>query len=118
MKNIETEQKQRQERLETLQKSIRNKEESMQRKVERNKRQQEIAEAAAQENKDSTEIKMRESLYMNKLWNQFTKKKMEKEMKQSSNIDEAFKSIKTATVRKINLFNRELLMFKRWSKNS
>ncbi len=40
---------------------------------------------------------MRENLYIQKLWNAFMRKKMEKEMRQSSTIDEAFKSIKTAT---------------------
>lgn len=34
---------------------------------------------------------------INKLWNTFMRKKMEKEMRSSQSIDEAFKSIKTAT---------------------
>ena len=34
---------------------------------------------------------------INKLWNTFMRKKMEKEMRSSQLIDEAFKSIKTAT---------------------
>ena len=40
---------------------------------------------------------MRENLYIQKLWNSFMRKKMEKEMRNSSQIDEAFKAIKTAT---------------------
>ena len=40
---------------------------------------------------------MRENLYIQKLWNSFMRKKMEKEMKNSHDIDEAFKAIKTAT---------------------
>lgn len=40
---------------------------------------------------------MRENLYIQKLWNSFMRKKMENEMRNSSQIDEAFKSIKTAT---------------------
>lgn len=97
MKNIELEQKERKKRIEELQDCIKNKEESVQRRIERQKRNQDIAEAAANENKDSSELKMRESLYIQRLWNAFMRKKMEKEMKESSNIDEAFKSIKTAT---------------------
>lgn len=97
MKNIEKEQKDRQERILELQRCIKNKEESVQRRIERQRRNQEIAEAAANENKDSSELKMRENLYIQKLWNAFMRKKMEKEMRQSSTIDEAFKSIKTAT---------------------
>jgi len=97
MKNIEKEQKDRQERILELQKCIKNKEESVQRRIERQRRNQEIAEAAANENKDSSELKMRENLYIQKLWNAFMRKKMEKEMRQSQSIDEAFKAIKTAT---------------------
>ena len=97
MKNIEKEQKDRQERIHELQKCIRNKEESVQKRIDRQRRNQEIAEAAANENKDSSELKMRENLYIQKLWNSFMRKKMEKEMRNSSQIDEAFKAIKTAT---------------------
>ncbi len=97
MRNIELEQKERKKRIEELQECIKNKEESVQRRIERQKRNQDIAEAAANENKDSSELKMRESLYIQRLWNAFMRKKMEKEMKDSSIIDEAFKSIKTAT---------------------
>ena len=97
MKNIELEQKERKKRIEELQDCIKNKEESVQRRIERQKRNQDIAEAAANENKDSSELKMRESLYIQRLWNAFMRKKMEKEMKESQSIDEAFKAIKTAT---------------------
>jgi len=97
MKNIEKEQKDRSDRILELQRCIKNKEESVQRRIERQKRNQEIAEAAANENKDSSELKMRESLYIQKLWNAFMRKKMEREMNQSQSIDEAFKAIKTAT---------------------
>lgn len=97
MKNIELEQKERKKRIEELQDCIKNKEESVQRRIERQKRNQDIAEAAANENKDSSELKMRESLYIQRLWNAFMRKKMEKEMKESASIDDAFKAIKTAT---------------------
>ena len=40
---------------------------------------------------------MRNILYINKLWNNFMRKKMEKEMRSSQQIDDAFKQIKTAT---------------------
>jgi len=97
LKNIEKEQKDRQERIFELQKCIKNKEESVQRRIERQRKNQEIAEAAANENKDSSELKMRENLYIQKLWNTFMRKKMEREMENSHEIDEAFKTIKTAT---------------------
>jgi len=97
MENISKQQSDRQNRIHELQKCIRNKEESVQKRIERQRRNQEIAEAAANENKDSSELKMRENLYIQKLWNSFMRKKMEKEMKNSAQIDEAFKAIKTAT---------------------
>jgi len=52
MMEIEQDQRERQERIGSLQKSIRNKEEAMKRRMERVRRQQEIAEMAANENKD------------------------------------------------------------------
>jgi len=45
-------QRERQETIVSLQKSIRNKEEALKRRMERVRRQQEIAEMAANENKD------------------------------------------------------------------
>jgi len=83
MNNIGKEQRDRQDRITELQKCIKNKEESVNRRIERQKRNTEIAEAAANENKDMTELKMRETLYLNKLWNTFMRKKMEKEMAKS-----------------------------------
>lgn len=97
MSNIAMEQKDRHERIQDLQKCIKNKEESVQRRIERQRRNQEIAEAAANENKDSSELRMRENLYIQKLWNTFMRMKMKKEMQNSEAIDEAFKQIKTAT---------------------
>ena len=97
MVNIEKEQKDRQERIVELQKCIKNKEESVQRRIERQRRNAEIAEAASNENKDSSELVLRQQLFINKLWNTFMRKKMDKEMKRSQPIDDAFKQIKTAT---------------------
>jgi len=65
--------------------------------MDRVKRQSEIAEAAANENKDSNEIKMRENFHVQKIWSQFLKRKMEKEMKGSAVIENAFQRIRTAT---------------------
>jgi hypothetical protein len=69
----------------------------VQRRIQRQRKNQEIAEAAANENKDQSELKMRENLFIQILWDRFMKKKMENEMKNSAQIDEAFKAIKTAT---------------------
>ena len=52
--------------------------------MERIKKNQEIAEQAANDSKDQSEIKDRQNLYIQKLWNAFMRKKMEKEMAQSA----------------------------------
>jgi hypothetical protein len=83
MKNIDHEQKKRQERIISLQTSIRNKEEALQKRMDRVRRQSEIAEAAANENKDTNEIKLRENFMIQTMWSQFFKKKMNSEMKKS-----------------------------------
>ena len=75
--NIKKEQRDRQERILELQRCIANKEESVKRRIERQKKNQEIAETAANESKDSTELKMRNY--------------------ERNSIDEAFKQIKTHT---------------------
>ena len=85
--------------MQDLHRSIKNKEEAVQRRLERIKRQHEIAEAAANENKDSSEISMREGMLINKLWNGFLKRKMEREMQRAGDIEDAFQRIKAATVR-------------------
>jgi hypothetical protein len=59
MKNIEKEQRDRQERILELNKCITNKEASVNRRIERQRKNQEIAETAASENKDSSELKDR-----------------------------------------------------------
>lgn len=59
MQNITHEQQKRQERIISLQTSIKNKEEALQKRMDRVKRQSEIAELAAGENKDQNEIKLR-----------------------------------------------------------
>lgn len=64
MKNIELEQRDRQERIFELQRCIKNKEASVSRRIERQRKNAEIAEAAANENKDSSELNTRKDLYI------------------------------------------------------
>lgn len=65
--------------------------------MDRVKRQSEIAEAAANENKDQNEIQLRANFGIQKLWCEFLKKKMESEMKKFHNLEEAFQKIRTST---------------------
>lgn len=59
MENIEHEQKKREERIMSLQLSIKNKEEALSKRQTRVKRQQEIAEKAANESNDQNEKEKR-----------------------------------------------------------
>jgi len=97
MKNIDHEQKKRQERILSLQTSIRNKEEALQKRMDRVRRQSEIAEAAANENKDQNEIKLRENFMIQRMWSQYYKKKMNNEMKKSFQVEDAFQKIRSQT---------------------
>jgi hypothetical protein len=97
MKNIEREQDKRKERIESLQTSIKNKEDALQKRMDRVQRQSEIAEAAANENKDQNEVKLRENFMIQKMWSQYYKTKMNKEMKKSAVIEDAFQRIRSQT---------------------
>ena len=90
MMEIEMDQRERQERIQSLQKSIRNKEDALRRRMERVKRQTEIAEMAANENKDQNEIKMQEQFLVQRLFSAFLKRKMESEMDQHYVVEDAF----------------------------
>ena len=65
--------------------------------MDRVKRQSEIAEAAADENKDQNEIKYRENFMVQKLWCAFLKRKMDNEMKKYHDVELSFQKIRTST---------------------
>lgn len=80
-----------------LDKSIQNKKSALKRRIGRMQRQQMIAEQAANEKKDSNELKMQENFLAQKFWSAFLKTKMEKEMKQNFQYENAFQKIRAAT---------------------
>lgn len=90
MRLIDQDHFQRQKRIASLSKSIKNKEEALTRRVERVSRQKQIADQAANENKDSNELRMNENFLAQKLWSAFLKTKMEKEMNRTFLIEDAF----------------------------
>ncbi len=90
MEVITHELKKRQERVTSLQLSISNKEQALQKRIQRVTRQQEIAELASNENRDQDEIEKKTRWQVQKIWSQFFKKKMEREMQQYANIEHAF----------------------------
>ena len=58
--------------------------------MDRVKRQSEIAEAAANENKDQNEINFRHNFNVQKLWCAYLKKKMESEMGKYHDVEQSF----------------------------
>lgn len=54
------------------------------------KKQQEIAQSAAADKKDSNELKMQENFLTQKFYSSFLKRKMDKEMKANSEYEKAF----------------------------
>ena len=97
MKMIDHEQKKRQERISSLQTSIQNKQDALQKRLTRAKRQAEIAERAANQSRDQTEIDKRHTLFINRLWSAFFKKRMAKEMAHYRHIEESFQKIRAET---------------------
>jgi len=87
---IDEDHRQRGEEMSALDKSIQNKKNALKRRIVRMERQQEIAEQAANEKKDSNELKMQENYLAQKFWSAFLKTKMEKEMKQNQQYEQAF----------------------------
>jgi len=76
IKNLFDERNEKKKRIEMLGKSITNKQNNVKRRADRIRRQNELAEAAANENKDADEKQMRKEFMFNKLWNAFIRKKM------------------------------------------
>lgn len=80
-----------------LERNIKSRQEAMSRREFRQKKQAEIADAAARDDKDSHEVKLRECLLMNKVWQHYLAKKLAKEKSQAIEVEKAFKKIRSAT---------------------
>lgn len=80
-----------------LERELKSREDVAARREDRQKRQMEIAEAAANDDKDSPEVKLREQLLLYKMWLNFLSKKLTGEMKQAIDVERAFSKIKSAT---------------------
>lgn len=68
-------------------------------RIERLKRQKEVAENAATESKDLNEKKWRRLLMVHKFLAFFLKRKMERELYRFAVVEDAFKQIKSNTVK-------------------
>ena len=96
-KNINIENAKKQERIGQLEKQCSHRQEIVARREERNRRQAEIAEAAANEDKYASEIKAREVYSVHKFWFGYLKKRLQSEQTRSANVEETFQSIKSST---------------------
>ena len=85
------------EYLHHLERELKSREDIADRREDRQKRQLEIAEAAANEDKDSQEVKQREALLLFKVWYNFLSRKLTCEMKKAIDVERAFTKIKSAT---------------------
>ena len=85
---------QRKSRLASVLKSLYKKKAVLERRTKRNLRQQQIRDRAADDNKDSNELKMNENFLAQKLWSAFLKSKMDKEMARTAEIEQAFQHIR------------------------
>ena len=97
MRLIDQDHFQRKNRLASVLKSLDNKKAALERRMKRNLRQQQIRDQAANDNKDSNELKMNENFLAQKFWSAFLKSKMDKEMARTAEIEQAFQQIRAQT---------------------
>jgi len=97
MRLIDQDHFQRKNRLASVLKSLDNKKAALERRIKRNARQQQIRDQAANDNKDSNELKMNENFLAQKFWSAFLKSKMDKEMTRTAEIEQAFQMIRAQT---------------------
>ena len=94
---IKIQEKKSSERLHQMERNVKLRQEAALRREERQRRQAEIAEAAANDDKDSHEVKLRDSLYMHRFWYLVLSKKIDIEMENAVNVEKACQEIRAAT---------------------
>merc|ERR1712000_142093 len=108
-KEMDNESKKRLEKLNILNKAISNKKDAALKREERQKRQMEVAESAANEERDSSETRNRESLLSKRFWYGIQNERLENEMKKSEVVELAFKKIRSAIVSPVALEVSEIV---------
>jgi len=97
MKQVEHEDKRRQQSLFTFEKNLHAQEEADQKRTERMMRNQIVAETALHDLKDSNETRWRELQLVHKFLNFFLKRKTEREIRQYEAVEKAYQKIKAST---------------------
>jgi hypothetical protein len=93
----EYERRQKEDRIVQLERNVRMRQEASVRREERQKRQTEIAEAAAKADSNSQESRLRNNVMLLRFWYKFLVKKLSTEQSNSSTIEEAFQKIRAGT---------------------
>lgn len=93
----EFERRKRDERLMLMERNLKMRQDQAVRREERKQRQGEIAEAAASEDKDASEIRCKDTLMLHRLWYRMLKYKLDLEKEGSAEIERAFQQIKMVT---------------------
>lgn len=96
-KTVDRDRLDKEEHLASLEEDRKLKEENAAKREERQKRQQEITEKAANEDRDVEERRIKDSLFMHRLWARFLESKLQKEMQKSNSVEEAFQKIRVTT---------------------
>jgi DNA repair exonuclease SbcCD ATPase subunit len=91
------ENRQKMERIASLEKAMMLRKEAAGRREERLKKLAEIADIAANENTESQEISIKQSLLLHKIWYSYLKHKLDKKLKGAIEIEDAYQSIRSAT---------------------
>ena len=91
---IDKETKEKHERLDAIGKDVKQKQESNQKREERFRRQLEIAEAAANEDRDMRATQMRDGLMVHRFWFLYLGKKLSMDAESFSSTEEAFEKVR------------------------
>lgn len=89
--------KQKLDKISNLEKAALSRKKAAERREERIRRIAEIADVAANENTESQEINMKQSLILHKIWHSYLKYKLDKKLKGAIEIEDAYQSIRSAT---------------------
>ncbi|CAG9315379.1 unnamed protein product [Blepharisma stoltei] len=95
--SVNDEQKAHNLQLEMIEKEYKYTKKANNKREDRKHRQEEIAEAAANEDRDLRYNKTREALMLNKLWYKYLGNALKIQMEQSKSIEEAFQKIRVVT---------------------
>ena len=95
--DLRLESKNQEDLVRRLESTARAKKEAANRRTQRVKKQAEIAEIAANENRNAEEIALKQEISLHKLYFMFLKYKHDKKCKEFEGVEEAFKNIRVAT---------------------